>query len=56
MMKKINQREESERKRYKEYYNYDYQDTANYQFVIDTTNLTISQMLEEVLKVISSVQ
>jgi len=52
MLKKIDEREESERKRYKQYYDYDYHDKKNYTHVIDTTNLQIDDVLDEALKII----
>ena len=53
MIKKINQRENSERKRYKAFYGFDYHDKKNYDAVIDTTNLTIQQVVDEILARIS---
>lgn len=39
MIEKIKKREESEKKRYKQYYGVDYSDKKLYNFVIDTTRL-----------------
>ena len=52
MVKKIKQREESEQKRYKKYYAFDAYNKKNYDFVLDTTNIGIDEVLEEMLKVI----
>ncbi|MBW2975830.1 (d)CMP kinase [Candidatus Woesearchaeota archaeon] len=52
IIKKIRQREESERKRYKKLYNADYYDRKLYDLIIDTTNLSVE---EAVGKVINSV-
>lgn len=52
MLKKIKQREDSERKRYKKYYGYDYHDKKNYDYVVDTTNLSVDEVLDEVLVVV----
>ncbi|MFH1642593.1 MAG: (d)CMP kinase [Nanoarchaeota archaeon] len=49
MIKKINEREKSERKRYKKYYDYDYQNKTNYNLAIDTTNMTVEEMVQEIL-------
>jgi len=52
MIKKIKRREESERKRYKEYYNVDYYKKELYDFVIDTTNLSVGEVLDKVLGIV----
>ena len=44
----------SEKKRYKKYYNFDVQDLKHYDFVLDTTNLTPQEVLEENLKFLRS--
>ena len=44
-IKKINKREESERKRYKKYYNIDYCNKELYDLVIDTTFLTVEEVI-----------
>ena len=49
-IKKIKKREESERKRYKEYYNVDYYNKKLYDYIIDTTNLSINEVLNKIIK------
>src|SRR3989338_6280959 len=44
IIKKINEREESERKRYKGYYNADYYNKSLYDLVINTTFLTVEEV------------
>jgi len=46
----IKKREESEKKRYEKYYGVNYLDKKLYNFVIDTTNLTPNQVVENVVK------
>ncbi len=43
-------REESENKRYLEYYNADPGNTDNYDLVIDTTNIPAEEVVEQILK------
>ena len=45
----IRKREESEKKRYKQYYGVDYMDKKLYNFFIDTTNLNPSQVIEKII-------
>ena len=45
----------SEAKRYKDYYGQDIMDMSNYNFVIDTTNLTPEEVAEEIVKDLSKV-
>ncbi len=47
--KKIRQRQNSERKRYREYYGTDYLDFSNYDLLIDTTNLSIEEVAEKIV-------
>ena len=51
--KKIEERERSEAKRYREYYGYDCYDKSKYDFVIDTTNLSIEKVAEKVLGLVN---
>ncbi|GAG16314.1 unnamed protein product, partial [marine sediment metagenome] len=51
-IEKIKQREQSERKRYKELYNVDYYDKKLYDLVIDTTNLSIKEVVEKIIKAV----
>ena len=50
MIKKIREREESEKKRYRQYYGVDYSNKRLYNFVIDTTKLTSNQVVEKVTR------
>ncbi len=43
-------RKESEKKRFKEFYGLDYEDHANYDIVIDTTKLTIEQVITRIIE------
>lgn len=45
----IKNREESEKKRYKKFYGIDYLDKKLYNLIIDTTNLTPIQVVEEII-------
>ena len=49
-IKKIKKREESERKRYKEYYDVDYCKKELYDFVIDTSDLSVGEVVERIIK------
>lgn len=51
-IEKIKQREQSERKRYKELYNVDYYDQKLYNLIIDTTNLSIEEVIGQITKVV----
>jgi cytidylate kinase len=50
IIKKISEREESERVRYKKYYNADYYDKKLYNLVIDTTKLDIEEVVGRIVK------
>ena len=50
MVEKIRKREESEKKRYWQYYGVDYSDRRLYNFVIDTTKLTPNEVVEMVIE------
>ncbi|MDP7244090.1 MAG: cytidylate kinase family protein [Flavobacteriales bacterium] len=50
--KKIKQREQSERKRYKKLYNVDYCDKKLYNLIIDTTNLSIKEVVEKIIEAV----
>lgn len=50
LTKKINQREQSEIKRYKNLYNVNYYDKKLYNLIIDTTNLSIKEVVEKIIK------
>jgi len=49
-MQSIEKRESSERKRYKSYYNVDYCDESLYNLVIDTTKLSINEVVGRVIQ------
>ncbi len=49
-LKNIKQREESEIKRYQQYYGINYFDLKNYDLVIDTTKLTAEKVAEKIIK------
>jgi CMP/dCMP kinase len=48
----IEKRQESEKLRYKELYNVDYTDEANFDLIVNTTDKTIDEVGEEVLKAV----
>ncbi len=48
-LKRIKMREDSERKRYKQYYDVDYYDPRLYDMVIDTSNLRVDQVLGKIM-------
>lgn len=52
-VEKIKTRISSENKRYKEYYNIDYQDITNYDIIIDTTNEKPENVVKNILKIVS---
>ncbi|MEK6869035.1 MAG: (d)CMP kinase [Nanoarchaeota archaeon] len=49
LVKKIRQREQSERKRYSKLYKIDYHDKKLYNLMIDTTNLSIKEVVDEII-------
>ncbi len=49
LVKKIRQREQSERKRYSKLYKIDYRDKTLYNLMIDTTNLSIKEVVDEIM-------
>jgi len=49
LVKKIRQREQSERKRYSKLYKIDYHDKTLYNLMIDTTNLSIKEVVDEII-------
>lgn len=50
MEKEVLQRQESESKRYQEYYNVDHFDKTNYDLLIDTTDLTPEEIVDKILE------
>jgi len=54
LIKKIRQREQSERKRYSKLYKIDYHDKALYDLIIDTTKLGIDDVVDKIVKAAKS--
>ncbi|MBU0536167.1 MAG: cytidylate kinase family protein [Nanoarchaeota archaeon] len=50
--REIAQRVESEKKRYKEFYGLDHYDLKQYDKVIDTTNMTVEQVVEKIVSMV----
>ncbi len=53
-MMNIKKREDSEKKRYKDYYGADYMDKRLYNYIADTTNLAPEKVVEGIMKFIES--
>jgi CMP/dCMP kinase len=53
-MKSMEKREESERKRYKQYYDVDYTDKKLYTHVVDTTTLGVEGVLSQILSFVKN--
>ena len=49
LIKKIKEREESERKRYKKYYNVDYYNVRLYDLVIDTSFMSVEEVIDSIM-------
>ena len=49
LVKKIRQREQSERKRYSKLYKIDYRNKKLYNLMIDTTNLSIKEVVDKIM-------
>lgn len=54
MLKAVKKRMELEKERYKKYYNIDYQDSGNFDYVIDTTHITAEQVSEKIVRFIKT--
>ena len=54
IVEKIKAREQSERKRYKQYYDVDYFDEKLYDLVIDTTNISVNEVVNKILDSLNS--
>ncbi len=54
LVKKIRQREQSERKRYNKLYKIDYRDEKLYNLIIDTTKLSIKKVVDKIIKAAKS--
>jgi predicted cytidylate kinase len=48
-LESIKKRMESDRRRYKKYYNVDFEDRSHYDIVIDTTNLSPAQVVDRIV-------
>lgn len=53
-MKSIEQREESEKKRYHQYYSVDYSDRKHYNCIIDTTNINANEVADKIASFVNS--
>jgi len=54
-LESIKKRTESDRMRYKKYYNVDFTDRSQYDIVIDTTNLTVEQVADKIIREIKRI-
>ncbi len=54
MVKKIQEREKSEKKRYQQYYSVDYLDKKLYNLFIDTTELNPNDVVEKIVKFVET--
>lgn len=54
MVEKIRKREESEKKRYRQYYGVDYSDKKLYNLVIDTTKMIPDEVVEKIVDFVKS--
>jgi predicted cytidylate kinase len=49
VIKKIKEREESERKRYEKYYNVDFYDEKLYNLIVDTTHIDVDEVVRQII-------
>ncbi|MEK6949259.1 MAG: (d)CMP kinase [Nanoarchaeota archaeon] len=54
LMEKIRQREQSEKKRYREIYNADYTDKKLYDLIIDTTEIKVSEVIKRIMNALGN--
>jgi len=54
IVEKVKAREQSERKRYKQYYNVDYYAEELYDLVVDTTNLSVEEVVNKIINSLNS--
>ena len=54
VLKSIKSRRESDKKRYAKYYDFDAYDKSHYDFVLDTTNLSIEEVFKNVYQTVNS--
>ena len=55
-LKNLEKREQSEKKRYKEYYDLDYTDDSNYDLVIDTSDISAEQVANKIIEFVKEKQ
>lgn len=48
--KKMKEREESEEKRFKQFYNFDYKDKSNYNILVDTTDMNKEETVKKIIE------
>ena len=53
VIEKINEREESERKRYKQYYDVDFYNKKLYNLIIDTTSISVKDVVDKIVIALS---
>lgn len=53
--KDMSEREKTNRERFMKFYSFDFLDMSNYDIIIDTTNLTIEEVVEKILKEIKKI-
>ena len=53
-VKKLKERDESDRKRYKDLYGVDYSDKSRYDLVIDTTKTNVEEIVEEITEFVKN--
>ena len=46
----MSERDEGDAERYKKYYGFDHRDESQYDFILDTTNISAIEAAEEVLR------
>lgn len=56
LMEKIKQREQSEKKRYREIYNVDYADKKLYNLIIDTTDIKASEVIKRIMNALGKIE
>lgn len=50
LVNRLKERQLSEIKRYKEYYNLNYHNKKNYDLIIDTSNISVDEVVEKIMK------
>ncbi len=54
--KEITKREETNQRRWLSYYGFDYMDKKNYDYIIDTTELSIEEVISRIEKIIKTIK